>query len=141
MIQNPIDKDKITDIPGLIAYAHHVGSALIKPEDAGKIKSRALSAMQEQTEMQMKNIVEQIQLLAQQANEIKKRIEISEEIYHIPMKFEPLVGHIYHLYLAHNGQKVLSIIGPNQWGKSFPFAEFVSSVKLLGDHTWEILNT
>ena len=35
---NPIDKDKTSDSPGLLEYAHHVGSALIRPEDKGKLK-------------------------------------------------------------------------------------------------------
>ena len=46
---NPIDKDKITENPHSLEYAHHAGSALIKPEDQGKIKGRALSAMEHQT--------------------------------------------------------------------------------------------
>ena len=31
------EKEKITDLPGLIEYAHHAGSAIIKPEDKGRI--------------------------------------------------------------------------------------------------------
>ena len=138
-MKNPIDKDKVADLPGLLAYAHHVGSALIKPEDSGKLKSRALTAMREQTGMQVKNIYEQIQLLANQMNDIKKRIEISEEIYNTEMRFEPYIGHIYHLYRKEDGKTALSIIGPNQWGKTARFNEFICSVKLLADHTWEIL--
>ncbi len=42
---NPIDKDKVAEFPGLLAYPHNIGSIMVKPEDEGKIKSRALSAM------------------------------------------------------------------------------------------------
>ena len=31
-------KDKVADLPGLIEYAHSVGSAIVKPEDKGKDK-------------------------------------------------------------------------------------------------------
>ena len=140
MEKNPIDKDKVTDLPGLLEYAHHVGSAIIKPEDSGKIKSRALTAMREQTNMQVKNIYEQMQVLAKQMSDIKLRVEISEEIYNTEMRFEPMPGHIYHLYRKEDGKTALSILGPNQWGKSARFNEFISSVKLLADHTWEIIN-
>jgi hypothetical protein len=136
---NPIDKDKVTDMPGLLQYAHHVGSAIIKPEDSGKIKSKALTAMREQTNMQVKNIYEQMQLLVNQMNDIKKRVEVSEEIYNTEMRFEPMPGHIYHLYRKDDGRTALSIIGPDQWGRSQRFNEFICSVKLLADHTWEIL--
>ena len=36
------EREKITDFPGLIQFAHSVGSALIKPEDKGRIKGNAL---------------------------------------------------------------------------------------------------
>lgn len=138
-MENPIDKDKVAENPGLMAYPHHAGSALIKPEDRGKIKSRALSAMYEQTDMQMKNIHEQIQLLAQQAQQIQNRVSVSESIYATNIRFEPLVGHVYHLYRDGEGNTTLSMIGPKEWGKTCPFAAFVSSVKLLADHTWELI--
>ena len=53
---NPIDKDKIAEQPGLLPYAHHVGSGLVKPEDQGKLKGLALSAMEHQTDMQLDQI-------------------------------------------------------------------------------------
>ncbi len=48
---NPIDKDKVAENPGLIAYPHTIGSAIIKPENVGKIKSRGLSVIYKQTDM------------------------------------------------------------------------------------------
>lgn len=137
--ENPIDKDKTTDKPGLIPFAHHVGSAVIRPIDMGKVKSRALLAMEQQTHLQMKQIYEQIEKLAEQANKIKERVEISHEIYGCEMGFEPLIGHVYHLYEKEDGIKTLSMIGPKEWGKLFPFKAHLASVNMLGDHTWEIL--
>ena len=95
---NPIDKDKITDNPHNLPYAHNVGSAIIFPDDKDRIKSNAMAAMVEQTNMQMKQIYDQMELLVNQANDLKKRVEISEEIYTAEMGFKPLTGHTYHLY-------------------------------------------
>ena len=78
---NPIDKDKTTDSPGLLEYAHHVGSALIRPEDKGKLKSRALSAMYEQTDLQIGQIKRQIEVLVEEAKKIEDRKKVSEMIY------------------------------------------------------------
>jgi len=136
---NPIDKDKITEHPGLVHFAHHVGSALIRPADMGLVKSRALTAMEQQTHLQMKQIFEQMEKLAEQAEKIRRRVEISQEIYRCEIGFEPIIGHTYHLYEKDNGSKVLSMIGPNEWGQSFPYSAHVESVKMLGDHTWEVL--
>jgi hypothetical protein len=136
---NPIDPDKITENPHSLEYPHHAGSALVKPEDQGKIKGRALSAMEHQTDMQLSQIYEQMQLLANQAKKLQDRKLVSERIYTAEMRFEPLINHKYHLYKKENGSFLLSLIGPNQWGRSKHTFEFVATVRLLADHTWDIL--
>jgi len=88
MFVNPIDKDKVAKSPDLLDYSHHVRSIIVRPEDVGKLKSRALSAMIEQTNRQLMQIQKQIELLAQQAFEIKKRVEVSEKIYTASISFE-----------------------------------------------------
>lgn len=136
---NPIDPDKITQNPHSLEYAHHSGSALIKPEDQGKLKSRALNSMEYQTDIQLNQIYEQMKLLAEQATKLNNRKKISEFIYQAEIRFEPFVNHDYHLYKKAEGTYLLSLIAPNQWGRSGKDLHFMASVKLLADHTWEIL--
>lgn len=136
---NPIDPDKISENPHTLEYGHHSGSALIKPEDQGKLKSRALNAMDHQTDMQLGQIYEQMQLLADQAKRLSERKKISEFIYTAEARFEPFINHTYHLYKREDESFLLSLIGPKQWGKSRKSFDFVASVKLLADHTWDIL--
>lgn len=136
---NPIDKDKITESPGTLAYPHHVGSVAIKPEDVGKIKGRALAAMEQQTNKQLSQLKQQMQLIADQANEIKRRIEISQQIYGAQIGFEPLVGHNYFLYQKATGEFFLSMLSPDEWGRKKPFEAFISEVTLLADHTWDLV--
>lgn len=131
--------DMVTENPGLIHFPHTVGGAMIKPEDKGKIKGRAVAAMHEQTEMQVQQIYEQMKLLADQANAIKMRVEVSERIYGARMSFEPLIGKIYYLYEREDGSDLLSLIAPEEWGRSKSFSKFIAEVKLLADHTWEVL--
>lgn len=135
---NPIDKDKVAENPHLLPYAHTVGGALIEPIDRGKVKGRAMAAMYEQTDRQLAQIREQVELLARQAKAIQDRVAISEEIYLSEMNFEPLTGHTYHLYRRANGRSVLSMVGPDEWGLKMPM-DFVASARLLADHTWEVL--
>jgi len=138
--ENPIDRDKTTDKPGLIEYAHHVGSALIKPIDRGKLKGRSLAAMYEQCDLQLEQIRRQIELLAAQVREIEHRKEVSERIYGSKRSFEPVVGHVYYLYEKEGGSPQLSMLSPHDWGRKGPKWQYVSAVKLLGDHTWQILD-
>ena len=132
-------RDKITETPGTLSYPHHAGSAMVKPEDKGKIKGRAVSAMHEQTTSQLDQIYRQVQLLLRQAKDIKARIEVSERIYLAHMGFEPIIGQVYYLYQKDDHQDVLSLVSPGEWGQRMPFDAFVAKVKLLADHTWEVL--
>ena len=137
---NPIDPDKIAENPHLLPYAHTVGGAVIKPIDKGRVKGRAVAAMYEQTDIQLSQIKEQIDLLAAQARKLHERVQLSEEIYQTDMNFEPLIGRVYYLYRRKNGKTVLSMVSPQEWGGKPPYA-FVASVKMLADHTWEVMET
>ncbi|WP_020538853.1 DUF2452 domain-containing protein [Lewinella cohaerens] len=137
---NPIDPEKIAENPHLLPYAHTVGGAVIKPIDKGRVKGRAVAAMYEQTDLQLAQIKEQIDLLAQQARKLQDRVSISEEIYQTDMNFEPLIGRNYYLYRKGSGKTILSMVSPNEWGKKPPYT-FVAEVKMLADHTWDVLRT
>ncbi len=137
---NPIDPDKVAENPGMLPYAHHVGGVAIRPDDVGKIKSKAMSAMEQQTQMQLSQIQEQIELLAQQAKRITDRLEVSRQIYSAKINFEPVIGNIYFLYLDKSDRHVVSMIGPKEWGRSKPFKQFIAAVELLSDHTWKVIS-
>jgi hypothetical protein len=129
--------DKVTDTPSLLPYAHTVGSAIIRPIDEGKMKGLAMKAMHEQTEMQLTQIKEQVELLLSQAQKIHDRMYISEKIYLAECKFKPIISNIYYLYSKNETDQFLSMIAPNEW-TNCPF-QFEASVKLLADHTGEII--
>lgn len=144
---NPIDvnqidlekmREKTTESPGLLPYAHTSGSAMIRPEDMNKTLARSLGAMEQQTEMQMQQIVAQMKLLADQATAIQQRKLISERIYQAEMRFEPLIAHTYFLY-HREGKDIISLVAPNEWGRSARLnMNFVAKVVLLADHTWDV---
>jgi len=138
MEKNPIDKVKVAENPGLLEYAHTAGGAVIRPEDIGKIKGKAQLAMRQQTNEQLSKIYKQMELLAQQAKDIKIRIDISERIYDAAIGYEPIINHIYYLYEKKDGSDILSMVAPNEWGRSFPFNQFLAKVFLLADHTWKV---
>lgn len=135
------NEEKITDLPGLIEYAHHAGSAIIKPTDKGRIKGTAISAMHDQTDRQFRQLYEQMETLIDQAKYLKKRVEVSERIYQASVPFQPVIGKIYFLYSKNDGSDVLSMISPDEWGKSFPYELFEAEVRLMSDHTWEVVKT
>ncbi len=135
------DRDKVALLPGLLEYANNVGSAVIKPEDKGKIRGVAVTAMHNQTDRQFRQLHEQMSKLVEQAKYLQKRVEISERIYEAIMGFDPVYNQVYFLYRRKNGEDVLSMVGPEEWRGSHPYEAFLAEVKLLADHTWEIVRT
>ena len=121
---NPINKDKVAENPGLLPYAHTAGGAVIKPEDMGKVKGRSVLAMRQQTDRQMNQLYEQMEVLARQAKLLAQRKEISERIYDAAMGFEPIINETYYMYERDTGEDLLSLVAPNEWGRSFKYSRF-----------------
>lgn len=120
----------------VLPYSASVAGALVKPNEEGVIKHKALTAMEEQTNMQLDQIRKQIELLALQAHEIHKRKELSMMIYNARLSFKPNIGQTYYLYEKNDGSHMLSLVSPKEWGANGPFRKFIAGVKLLADHTW-----
>jgi hypothetical protein len=135
---NPISPDKITETPSLLPYAHHVGSAIIRPLDKGRTKGIAMKSMYQQTENQLQQIREQVETLIRQAQAIHDRINISEKIYQADCGFKPVPGYIYFLYEKQDTSWIISMISPSEWGTKLPYT-FIAEVELLADHTWKII--
>ncbi|MBC7902105.1 MAG: DUF2452 domain-containing protein [Gemmatimonadaceae bacterium] len=121
----------------VLPYSTSVSGAVIKATEEGVIRHKALTAMEEQTNMQLEQIRKQIELLALQAQEIQMRKELSMIIYGAKLSFQPVIGQVYHLYEKQDGSHVVSMISPKEWGGgNGPFRQHIAGVKLLADHTW-----
>ena len=137
---NPIDKDKIAENPGLLPYAHTAGGAVIRPYDLGRVRGNAMTAMYDQTDRQMEQLRRQMETLVNQAQSLQQRMEISELIYQSQVPFQPIIHSIYYLYQRKaDGVHLLSMVAPAEWGRKQPY-EYLATVRLLGDHTWEIMD-
>lgn len=124
----------------VLPYSTSVSGAVIKPTEEGVIRHKSLTAMEEQTNMQLNQIRQQIELLALQAQEIQRRKELSILIYGAKLNFTPVIGQTYFLYEKNDGTHILSLVSPSEWGKSGPFRKTIASVRLLADHTWMEIN-
>lgn len=123
--------------PGLQKFASNLASGKIAPLEEGHIRSKSFLAMNEQLDIQMDQILEQIKLLATQVEQLQERKKVSEQIYMAKMTFEPVVGHSYFLY-DRKGERFLSMIAPDEWGKTAKKLTFLGKVTLLADRTWKV---
>jgi hypothetical protein len=94
--------------------------------------------MRQQTDRQMNQLYEQMEVLARQAKLLAERKEISERIYDAAMGFEPIISETYYLYEKEDGSDLMSLVAPEEWGRSFKYSRYLAKVKLLADHTWEV---
>lgn len=148
--KDSIDIDKVAENPGLLPYAHHVGSAIIKPLDKGRAKGNAMSAMYQQTDTQLTQIKDQVELLIKQAQHLHDRISISERIYKADAGFKPVLNKRYYVYEKKrkseedeksknkNDGWVLSMISPEEWGEKSPYT-YIATCEMLADHTWDVI--
>jgi hypothetical protein len=120
----------------VLPYSSSTSGAIIRPTEEGVIRHKALTSMEEQTNIQLAQIREQVELLAKQAQEIHKRKELSMLIYSAKLNFIPVIGQHYYLYEKKDNSYILSLVGPNEWGANSTYKNCCASVKLLADHTW-----
>ncbi len=118
-----------------------VSSPAIKPLDKNKVRANAVEAMHMQAKQQIGLLRKQAELIMQQVSDIEDRLRISEIIYTADMRFKPVLGQTYYLYeKAERGKFLVSMIAPEEWGRSKTFHRYISTIQLLSDSTWNVLD-
>lgn len=83
-------------------------------------------------------IMELVSVLEKQAQQIKRRLEITDAVYAAEYQFQLTMGNCYWLVWDKTKQKMLLLAtGPNDWTTGAPDNfEYQVQVKYMGDHTW-----
>lgn len=115
-----------------------ISSPAIRPEDRNQIKANAVEAMHHYAQQEIAMLKKQAEVIMQQVRDIESRMKISEQIYQSDIKFNPVVNQVYHLYEKDDHYR-LSLIAPEEWGRGRSLGRYVASVKLLGDHSWDVI--
>lgn len=87
-------------------------------------------------------IMDLVKVLQAQANQIKRRLEITDMVHAAKYDFQIAHGQIY--WLAWNTIKnytILTMNGPKDWTVGKPeHYDYITRVKWLGDYTWQEIN-
>ena len=87
--------------------------------------------------------MELVVVLQKQAEQIKRRLDITDMVHAAEYKFQLFHGKTYWLAFDSKIQKnILIPMGPNDWTTGVPDSyEYITQVQYLGDHTWiEVTN-
>jgi hypothetical protein len=87
-------------------------------------------------------IMDLVAVLEKQAQQIKRRLEITDAVHAAVYQFQPVMGNPYWLVWDKRKQHtLLTQNGPNDWSSSAPEDyEYISRIKYMGDHTWLEIN-
>jgi hypothetical protein len=83
-------------------------------------------------------IMELVAVLEKQAQDIKRRLDITDAVYAAEYQFSPVMGNIYWLvWNTRNEKMILALNGPDGWSSGPPdWYDYQAQVKYMGDHTW-----
>lgn len=88
-------------------------------------------------------IMDLVKVLQKQAEELKRRLYITDMVHSAKYDFQTYHGNIYWLLYDHRKNYTrLSMTGPNDWSTGKPEEyEYICKVKWMGDYTWlEVTN-
>ena len=83
-----------------------------------------------------------VRVLEEQAQQIKRRLEVTDAVHAAEFQFKLVMGRCYWLVWDKRLEKTLLIhTGPDNWSSSAP-EDYVyqTQVKYMGDHTWLEVN-
>ena len=83
-------------------------------------------------------IMELVTVLQKQADDIRRRLDVTDAVHAAVYQFSPVMGNIYWIVWDTRKQHtILTQMGPTDWSSSAPEDyEYVAQVKYMGDHTW-----
>jgi hypothetical protein len=83
-------------------------------------------------------IMQLVHVLEAQAQQIKRRLEVTDAVHAAEFQFKLVMGRSYWLVWDTRLEKTLLVLtGPTGWSSGPPEDyEYIAQVKYMGDHTW-----
>lgn len=103
-----------------------------------KQKDIMLNVARMHAQQEYTRIMDLVQVLSKQAEEIKRRLDVTDMVHAAKYDFQIAHGNTYWLVYDHRKAFTrLCINGPNDWSTGIPNGyEYLTQVKWLGDYTW-----
>ena len=122
-------------------YPTELGSQSFELVDIEHEKDQMINIARLHARQEYDRIMQLVEVLQQQAAEIKTRLDMTDHIHAAEYAFVPQPGHSYWL-LWDSASEVyrLSMTGPDEWSAGIPENySYVDCVTMLGDYTWVVM--
>jgi hypothetical protein len=123
-------------------YATEAGAVKFDLIPVEKQKDLMINRARMYAQQEYDRIMELVSVLESQAQQIKRRLEVTDAVHAAEYQFSPVMGHAYWLVWGKSKEKMLLVqTGPAEWTTGVPEDyEYVTQVKYMGDHTWLEIN-
>ena len=119
-------------------YPTEVGAPKFELVPVTKQKDIMLNVARMHAQQEYDRIMDLVSVLQKQADEIKDRLDFTDQVHAAKYEFQPQHGVDYWLVKDHKkGGTRLTQTGPSDWTTGIPEGwEYTRQVKWLGDYTW-----
>ncbi len=119
-------------------YATESGSPKFDLVPVTKQKDIMLNVARLHAEQEYNRIMDLVKVLEKQAQQIKRRLEMTDAVHAAEYQFQVYHNQIYWLVFDTEKEKtILTKTGPEDWNTGVPESySYLCAVKWLGDHTW-----
>ena len=120
--------EEISNPGSFLPYPVSTLSPPIVPNDLTSFKSRGLSMVE-------KELRQKLTELREAYIEAVDQFNWNKLVYEAEIRFEPMIGEVYHLYEM-RGRRMLSMISPRQWSQPH-----LGSFRLNVGRQWDLVET
>ena len=126
----------------VMPYATEAGGAKFDLVPVAKQKDVMINHARIYAQQEYDRIMELVSVLQRQAEDIKRRLDVTDMVYAAEYQFQVVLGHCYWLAFDTRKQKmILTSHGPNDWNTGKPINyDYITQVRYMGDHTWMEIN-
>lgn len=119
-------------------YPTEAGSVNFDLVPVTKQKDIMLNVARMHAEQEYNRIMDLVTVLQQQADDIKRRLDLTDMVHAAKYDFQIAHGHVYWLVQdTRKDELILCGMGPDGWSAGPPeWYQYIVAVKWLGDHTW-----
>ena len=119
-------------------YPTEAGGPKFEPIPVTKQKDLMVNAARMHAQQEYDRIMELVKVLQRQADDIRLRLEITDQVHAAKYQFQVYHGQYYWLALDTNkNETILCHMGPDDWSTAPPANyQYIVQIQWLGDYTW-----